>query len=204
MDKKVIIIGAGGHAKVVADAVRKSGDLVIGFLDDHKPCGESFCGAKILGKISEYKGFADGSCFIVAIGSNPTRKRIVEELDCQWYTAIHPSAVIGDGVRIGEGVFVAAGAVINADAVIEKHSIVNTCAVVEHDCLIGGFSHISPNAAVCGGCEIGELTWIGSGATVINGINICDCVTVGAGAVVVKDIKEMGIFVGVPARKLDK
>ncbi len=205
MNEKVFIIGAGGHAKVVAEAVRKSGDTVVGFLDDRPELkGKSFCGATILGDISQHELFASGASFIIAIGEGIVRKRISESLDVKWYTAIHPSAVIAEGVKIGEGSFVSAGAIVNPDAKVGKHTIINTRAVVEHDCSVGDFTHISPSVAVCGGSSIGELCWIGANSTIIHGISVCDGVTVGAGATVIKDVCERGIYVGVPARKLDK
>jgi len=203
MNKKVIIIGAGGHAKVVADAIRKSGDILIGFLDDDKTrSGENFCGARILGTLSSYSEFAFDAEFIIAIGNNNVRKSISESMTCKWYTAVHPSASIGEGAILDEGAFVAAGAVINADARIGKHTIVNTCAVVEHDCSIGAFVHVSPRATVCGACSVGELSWLGAGSTVINGLTVCKEAVIGAGATVIRDIENKGTYVGVPARRL--
>ena len=205
MNEKVIIIGAGGHAKVVADAVRKSGDEVIGFLDDRvERLGECFCGSKILGSVSEYDRFSESASFIIAVGDGVIRKRIAESCGARWYTAIHPSAQIADGVEIGEGSFVSAGAVINPDSKIGKHSIINTRAVVEHDCKIGDYTHIAPASVVCGGTLVGDMCWIGAGATVINGISVCDNVLIGAGATVIKDVTACGTYVGVPAKKLDK
>ncbi|MBR2335317.1 MAG: acetyltransferase [Clostridia bacterium] len=205
MNEKVIIIGAGGHAKVVADTVRKNGDEVIGFLDDKcDKRGEGFCHSTILGAVSEYGRFADEASFIVAVGDGLARKRISETVNAKWYTAIHPSAIIADGVKIGEGSFVSAGAIVNPDTEVGKHTIINTGSIVEHDCKIGDFTHIAPSATVCGGTSVGELCWIGAGATVINGITVCNGVTVGAGATVVKNVTERGIYVGVPAGKLEK
>ncbi len=205
MNEKVIIIGAGGHAKVVADTIRKNGDEVLGFLDDKcERRGESFGGATVLGAVSEYGKFADEASFIVAVGDGLVRKKISETVKAKWYTAIHPSAIIADGVKIGEGSFVSAGAIVNPDTEVGKHTIINTGSIVEHDCSVGDYTHISPSATVCGSTSIGELCWIGAGATVINGIAVCDGVTVGAGATVVKNVTERGIYVGVPARKLDK
>lgn len=203
MKKKVIIIGAGGHAKVVADAVRKSGDIVLGFLDDDKArSGKEFYGAHILGTISIYPEFVSDAEFIIAIGNNNARKSISEGMMCKWYTAIHPSSSIGEGAILDDGTFVAAGAVINADARIGKHTIVNTCAVVEHDCSIGSFVHISPRATVCGACNVGDLSWICAGSTVINGLRICKETVVGAGATVIRNIEDGGTYVGVPAHRL--
>lgn len=203
MSANVIIIGAGGHAKVVADAIRKNGDVVIGFLDDDKEKhGKTFFNSEVLGYISDYKLFKNNSSFIIAIGSNAVRKKLSENMDCKWYTVIHPSAIIGEGAIVEEGCYIGAHAVINSDSRIKQHSIVNTRAIIEHDCVVGEYSHIAPNCTVCGGCSIGKLTWLGAASTVINGINICAEVTVGAGAAVVKNIVDKGTYVGVPAKKL--
>ena len=202
MHKDVIIIGAGGHAKVIADIVRKSGDNLVGFLDDSKEAGTEFFDAFILGKTDSYHEYPDKE-FIIAIGNNGIRQKIVEQMrDVTFYTAIHPTAVIGEGVTIGEGSCVMANAVVNADAKIGKHCIVNTASVVEHDNVISDYVHISPTAALAGTVTVGERTWIGIGAKVKNNTDICADVVVGAGAVVVKNITEGGTYVGVPARKV--
>ena len=203
MNKKVIIIGAGGHAKVVADTVRKSGDVVLGFLDDDEAkVRKDFFGAKVLGTISQYSDFVSDALFIIAVGSNAARQRISENMSCVWYTAVHPSASIGEGAVLSAGTFVAAGAVINADAKSGSHTIINTGVVVEHDCRVGDFVHISPNATVCGACSVGELSWLGAGCTIINGLSICKETVVGAGATVIRDIEACGTYVGVPARRV--
>ena len=203
MNKRVIIVGAGGHAKVVADIVRKSSDEVVGFLDDDATrIGMEFFGSKILGKCMDYRRYADDCSFILALGNNATRKRLSEEMQCRWYTAIHPSAVLGENSQIGEGCCIAAGAVINPNAKIGKHTIINSCAVAEHDVEIGDYTHLSPNSTVCGMTKIGALAWIGAGSTVIQGLSVCDGVTVGAGSVVIRSLEEAGTYVGAPARKI--
>ena len=205
MNEKVVIVGAGGHAKVVADTVRKRGDVVLGFLDDDDSRrGTDFFGSKILGRISEYEQYSADARFILAIGNNAVRRKLSCAMTCAWYTAIHPTAIIGEGVAVGEGSFIGAGAVINPDAVIGSHTIINTRTVIEHDCTVGPCTHVSPNATLCGGVSVGANGWIGAGAAVIQGIHVCDGVTVGAGAVVVKSIEQSGTYVGVPAKRLDK
>ena len=202
MHKDVIIIGAGGHAKVIADIVRKSGDNLVGFLDDSKEAGSEFFDAFILGKTGSYCEYPDKE-FIIAIGNNAIRKKIVEQMQgASFYTAIHPTAVIGEGVSVGEGTCVMASAVLNADAKIGKHCIINTASVVEHDNMILDYVHISPAAALAGTVTVGEKTHIGIGVKVKNNTVICADVIVGAGAVVVKNITEAGTYIGVPARKV--
>ncbi len=202
MCKNVIIIGAGGHAKVIADIVKKSGDNLLGFLDDSKKAGDEFFDAFILGTVDSYLEYSDKE-FIIAIGNNAVREAISQKLlGVRFYTAIHPTAAVGEGVQIGEGTCVMANAVINPDAVVGKHCIINTASVVEHDNCIGDFSHISPAAALAGTVTVGERTHIGIGAKVKNNVSICSDVIVGAGGVVVKEITQSGTYVGVPARKV--
>ena len=203
MNEKVIVIGTSGHGKVIADMVRRSGDTLLGFLDDNEKLSSEFIGFPVLGKVADYAKYPEAS-FIVGIGNSAVREKIVRQLTgvC-WYTAIHPSAVISAlDVQIGAGSVIMANAVINPSSHIGEHSIVNTSAVVEHDNYIGDFSHISVGAKLGGTVSTGNHTWIGIGATVSNNISICDYCMIGAGAVIIRDIKESGTYVGVPARKI--
>ena len=200
MNKRIIIIGASGHGKVLADLAMKNEYEIIGFLDDGKAAGE-ICGFPILGNVKkclEYQGQCE---FVIAIGNNAVRKRIAETYSLKWATLIHPTAVIGMNVEISEGTVIMANAVINPGASVGKHCIVNTAAIVEHDNCLGDYVHISPNAALAGTVCVGEQTHIGIGAAVRNNIKIAANVVVGAGSVVVKNIDEQGIYCGVPARK---
>lgn len=202
MNKKVVIIGAGGHAKVVADIIRSNGDTVEGFLDDSFTCPRDFYGSTVLGKTQDYVKYALDSYFIIAIGSGAVREKISSSIVCKWYTAVHPSAVVSGSAVIGEGSAVMANAVVNADAKIGNHVIVNTGSIVEHDCEIGDYSHVAPKSVVCGGTVIGKNVWLGTGSTTMQAINVCDGVMVGAGGVVVKNIIESGTYVGVPVKKI--
>lgn len=202
--KAVIIIGASGHGKVIADIIKKSKDEIFGFLDDNLDIGKEFMGFPVLGAISNYKKYIDKAEFIIAIGNAYIRKRISEQLiEAKWYTAIHPTAVISEfDVTIEEGTVIMANAVINAGAKIGKHCIINSSAVVEHDNFIENYSHISVGAKLAGTVFIGELSWIGIGACVSNNIRICKRCMIGAGAVVINDIEESGTYVGVPVKKI--
>lgn len=203
MDKaKVVIIGASGHGRVIADIIESCGDELMGFLDDRS--ADCFPGEKILGKIIDAPKMAQGSVqFVIGIGDNKVRRRLATELrDLQFYTAIHPSAVIAKEVKIGAGTVVMANAVINTGSIVGKHCIVNTAATVDHDNQIGDFVHISPGAHTAGTVSIGEGTWLGIGAVVSNNLNICGGCTIGAGAVVIRDITEVGVYAGVPLRSL--
>lgn len=201
--EQVIIIGASGHGKVIADIVIQTGDCVKGFLDDADNLPDTIEGIPVLGKISSYNKY--NNCkFIVAIGNALIRKRIVNELkDARWYTAIHPSAQISClGVTIGEGTVVMAQAVINSCATIGRHCIINSGAVVEHDNVLNDYVHVSPGAVLAGTVNVGANTHIGAGVVVRNNINITSDCTIGAGAVVVRNIVEQGTYAGIPARML--
>jgi sugar O-acyltransferase (sialic acid O-acetyltransferase NeuD family) len=198
---RLIIIGAGGHGKVIADNALKNGYLDIAFLDDYAT--GACMDFPIVGTVAELQNFDDGKTdFIVAVGNNSIRKRIAQANDVNWTKLIHPSAQIGTGVTIEKGTVVMAGAIINACASVGMHCIVNTGAIVEHDNVIENFVHISPRAVLGGTVRVGEQTHIGVGATVRNNISICENSTIGAGAVVVKDIDSSGIYVGIPAKEM--
>ncbi len=200
MCKKLYIIGASGHGKVVADLAVKCGYREIAFLDDYAT--GSCVGYPIIGTSADMEKLQDGSSeFVIAIGNNGVRKRIAKEHSVTWATLVHPSAQIAMQAQLGEGTVVMAGAVINPCAVIGKHCIINSSAVVEHDNVLADFVHISPKAALGGTVCVGEMTHIGIGAAVRNNINICSGCTIGAGAVIVEDIHEVGVYAGVPGRK---
>lgn len=201
MSDGIIVIGAGGHAKVIADIILCCGDNLVGFLDD-KVVGEVF-GYPIIGTIADVNKYQDDCFFVMGIGNNELRKAIAEQNNVRWHTAVHPSAIIARDATIGEGSVVMAGAIINASAVIGRHCIVNTAAVIEHDSVIGDYVHISPKATLCGTVNIGELTHIGAGVTVKNNTSICNGCLIGMGATVVKNIEETGTYVGSPARKIE-
>ncbi len=196
MLKDIIIIGAGGHARVIADMVKKSGDNVKGFLDD------DLSKDGVIGKIDDCVKFSD-CFFVIAIGNNQIRKSIAEKFpDLKYRTIIHPRAVISENVEIGAGSVVMANAVINANTKIGTHCIINTASVVEHDNIISDFAHISPGATLCGGTTVGELTQIGAGAVTKNGTSVCSNCVIGISAAVTEDITVQGVYAGVPAKKI--
>ncbi len=197
---RLIIIGAGGHGKVIADIALKSGYTDISFVDDGV-AGECM-GMPILGSTAILESLNDGSTdFVIGIGSNASRKMIAQKHHINWVNLVHPSAHIAVNVNIGVGTVVMAGAIINPCTTVGDHAIINTGAIVEHDNLIGDYAHISPGATLGGTVSVGDLTHIGIGATVKNNIAICPACIIGAGAVVVRDIVEYGTYTGVPARK---
>ncbi len=198
---RLIIVGSGGHGKVVADIALKNGYTDINFVDDNEV--GACMGFPIIGKCCDLEKLNDGKTdFIIGIGNNRIRKSIAERYEVNWISLVHPSVQIAFQVSFGVGSVIMAGAVINPCVSIGKHCIINTHAIVEHDNIIKDFAHISPNAVLGGTVYIDELTHIGIGATVKNNIFIHRECIVGAGAVVVKDIERTGTYVGVPARKI--
>lgn len=203
MNKKLILIGASGHGKVIADIARKNGYSEIAFLDDNEAITQC-AGYAVLGKTNAAVHFSDCD-FVVAVGNAKVRQRLQEQLEREQLsvvTLIHPSAVIADGVKIGKGTVIMAGAVVNSCAVIGKGGIINTCASVDHDCILKDYVHVSVGSHVAGTVRIGKRTWIGTGATVSNNVEIIQDCIIGAGAVVVRDIVESGTYVGVPVKKV--
>ena len=198
---RLIIIGAGGHGKVIADSAIKNGYTDIGFVDDNAT-GECM-GFPVTGTCADIEKFNDGNTdFVIGIGNNAVRKVIAEKYNVNWVSIVHPSAQIALNAEIGKGTVVMAGAVINVCAMVGEHCIINTGAIVEHDNVIENYVHISPNAALGGNVLVGALTHIGIGATVKNNTDICSDCTIGAGAVVIYDIKKSGTYIGMPVEKI--
>ena len=203
MSKKLILIGASGHGKVVADIAIKKGYEILGFLDDN-PEVKDVMGFPVLGKVADAEQFIGNTEMCVTIGNAQIRSRIMTELlgkGAMFPVLIHPNAVIGMNVELGAGTVVMAGAVINPCVIIGKGCIVNTCASVDHDCVLEDYVHVSVGARIAGTVHMGMNTWIGAGATVKNNVNVCGDCMIGAGAVAVKDIEEVGTYIGVPARR---
>lgn len=195
--KRLLIIGASGHGRVIADIAEKNGYEEIIFFDDDP--SKKKCGAyPVAGPAERIQEF-DGDLFI-AIGNAGAREKLTDaNAERNTVTLIHPAAVIAGDVEIGCGSAVMAGAVINPGAKIGRGCIINTCASVDHDCSLGDFVHIAVGAHVAGTVSIGKRTWIGAGATVSNDVTICKNCMIGAGAVVVNDLTESGTYVGLPA-----
>lgn len=202
MSKNIVIIGAGGHGKVIADMISRSGDNVAGFLDDGITAGNKVLGFPVLGGIAKCYDLQEYE-FVIALGNGALRKKIAAEYSLlKWYSPQHPQSCISMFSKVGEGSSVHAFAVVNPAAEIGRHCIINTSAIVEHDCFISDFSHMAPNSAIGGGVFLGENVFIGVGSAVRNGIHIASDVTIGCGSTVVKDITEPGIYAGCPVRKI--
>lgn len=201
----LVIVGASGHGKVIADIAEKVGYTDIVFLDDN-PKAESCGSYKVVGDCGSALVYKNAD-FVVAIGNAKVRRKLQSKLiamGLRLVSLIHPAAVIASNVKIGVGTVIMAGAVVNPYTEIGQGCIVNTCASVDHDCRIGDYVHVSVGAHVAGTVIIRANTWIGAGATISNNIEIVEDCMIGAGAVVVKNIEESATYIGIPARRTDK
>lgn len=206
--KRLAILGASGHGKVVADAALQAGWQAVVFFDDAWP-QVSVIGpwavvgttAELLRNASRFEGA------VVAIGDNATRLSKQRELEAggiALVSIVHPAAVASPFAEVGEGSVVFAGAVLNPFARLGRCCILNTGASVDHDCELADGVHVSPGARLGGGVRVGEASWIGIGAVVVQGVRIGSDVTVGAGAAVISDLPDGVTAVGVPARPLGR
>jgi sugar O-acyltransferase (sialic acid O-acetyltransferase NeuD family) len=205
MKNNLLIIGASGHGKVVADiALKMNKWQSVFFLDDDESLKSSM-GIEVIGKSNEAFKLLNDYDISVAIGNNAIREKLKIELESKGASLpalIHPTAVIGEQVNIGSGTVVMAGVVVNCCTRIGKGCIINTGSTIDHDNVIGDFTHISPGVHLAGTVIIGQRTWLGIGSIVSNNVNITSGCKIGAGAVIIKDITEPGIYVGVPVRRV--
>lgn len=206
MSKTLIIIGAGGHARVVADCAEQSKMYdEIFFIDDSYPARKINAKWPIKAMADAWDYYINEAEFIVALGDNNARLSLSQKLkkaSAKLATITHPKAVISEYTKIGEGTVVLANAVINIGAEIGNACIINTNATIEHDCQLNDGVHISPNASLAGQVTIGECCWLGLNACVIQCVNISKNVIVGAGSVVTKNIEIPATYVGSPAKRI--
>jgi sugar O-acyltransferase (sialic acid O-acetyltransferase NeuD family) len=201
----VVVIGGGGHAKVVVATLQAAGVPVAAVLDDDPARhGSEILGVPVAGPLAALAGLETRRA-VLAVGDNRTRARLVTELASAvprlaWANAVHPSAVVHPSVELGDGCVVFAGAVIQPDTVVGPHAIVNTGATVDHDCRLGAFCHLAPGCHLAGDVTIGDGAFLGVGAAVLPGRRVDARATVGAGAVVTVDVPVGLTVVGVPAR----
>lgn len=196
MSSSIVVIGGGGHARVVAEAARLQGLVLAGFVDP-QPCEPTvrLLGLKRLGDDSVLASMPGASVIlgIGAVGVSPARRALVERLSAKgvtWVTVVHPSAYVSAAATVGDGTVVLAGAVVNAGARVGKFCIVNSGAMVEHDVQVGDFAQLATAAAVGGGTVIGDDAFIGLGASVRDHIRIGARASVGMGSVVIADVAD--------------
>ncbi len=202
----LLVLGCGGHGRVVADIALERGYTRIAFLDDAPDAAERADGMEVLGPLARLAELAaEWPAAVAAVGENVTRLalyRRLREAGFETPALIHPSAVVSRRAELGPGVVVAPAAVINVGARIGHAAIVNTGAMIDHDCMIGAGSHIAPGATLSGAVSVGDRAWLGTGCAVRQGIRIGEDVVVGVGAAVVSDLAAGMIYAGVPARPL--
>lgn len=208
----IIILGGGGHSKVLVEALLAGSVAIAGIVDpDPALIGCSILGVSVLGGDDEVLRYFHGEVRLVnglgSTGLPQKRKDIFELFSLQGYifvTVVHPSAVVASDVHLDEGVQIMAGAVIQPGSRLGRNAIVNTNASVDHDCQIGNHVHLAPGVTLSGEVTIGDSVHIGTGATVIQGIRIGSGSLIAAGAVVINDIPAGSIAMGVPAKVIRK
>lgn len=205
---KVLVFGAGGHARVCLDALRDDPRLqVVGCLSADGS-GVDHLDAPVLGRDDPGIAASVGATHaFIAIGDNEVRRRLTERCLSAGLTMVIAragSAVLSPSVQLGAGTLLAPGAVVNAATRLGDGVIVNTNAAVDHDCDIGAFAHVGPAVALAGGVRVGRGALVGIGSRVIPGVSIGEGAVVGAGAVVIADVEPFTTVVGVPARLLGR
>lgn len=207
--KKLVMMGGSGHCKSVLDAIKMLSiydDIVI--TDRYIPAGSEMSGCRIVGNddvLNELfvDGYKDAVISVGSLKDTSSRRNIhlnAQRIGFCFPSIIDISAVIAEGVGISEGVFTGKKSVINSGSTIDRFSIINTGAIVEHDCHIGEFSHISVGSVICGNCNIGNDVFVGANATIIQGVRVGMNCVIGAGSVVLADVPDnttvMGIWNG--------
>lgn len=214
--RDLVVVGAGEHARVVAEAAHAGGawrptgytDRLDGVSADRPP----EAGGRALPRLGTDEALADRLAdlapadrpwLVLGFGGPPAaRARAVAAFgpEARWGTVVHPAAWVSPTAALGAGVVVLAGAVVNTGAVLDDHAIVNSGAVVEHDARVGAHAHVAPGATIGGGAAIGGGAFVGLGAAVRDHVRVGSGATVGMGAAVVDDVADGTLVVGVPAR----
>lgn len=208
----VIILGSGGHSRVLIDALRLLSIEIIGITDPRLGFGVKMVnGINILGNDDEILKYPPYQVKLVnglgSVGDTSIRKMIYEFFKGKGYyfkRIVHPSSVIAPGVLVGEGAQIMAGAVLQTGVRIGDNTIINTRVAVDHDCFIDSHVHVAPGVTMSGEVEIGQGSHIGTGVTIIQGIKIGRNCIIGAGSVVITDVPEGTTSIGVPARVVKK
>lgn len=207
--KKIVLVGGGGHSRVVLHTLQRSKIYqIVGFVDKNLMRGTSVNGFQVLGDDEALEDVYARGCHqafiaIGSVGDVGSRRRIFERLkalDFSLPSLVDSDAVVADSAQIAAGTYVAAGVVIQPGSRIGQNAIINTGAVVDHDCFLGDFVHLAPGSTLSGGVKVGEGTHIGTGSSVIEGVSIGRETIIGAGSVVVQDIPDFCKAFGNPCR----
>jgi UDP-perosamine 4-acetyltransferase len=207
---EIVVVGGGGHAKVIISILRKlKGLRILGYtdLEDSGPLlGLSFLGTdRELAELALEPKRLNAVLALGQLGLGEPRHQLwgrLQSLALSFPLIVSPEAIVNEEVSGGEGAVVMDGAVINSGTVIGRGAIVNTNSTIEHDVTLGDWVHIAPGATICGGVAVGRFSMVGAGATVIQGTQIAESCYVGAGAIVVNDLTEAGVYIGCPARRI--
>jgi len=206
--KKIVLIGGGGHCKVVISILKKLDKFEIAGIVDNYKVGSLISGVKIIGTDDNLRDIYKSGihCALITVGSTKDNTKryklfnIVREIGYEFPVIISPEAIVDESVKLDEGTVIMPGSIINIDSSIGKNCIINTGAIIEHDCKIENHCHIAPGVHISGAINLGELSFVGIGATIIQGIKIGENVTIGAGSVIIKDIPDNVIALGNPAK----
>ncbi|WP_288724832.1 acetyltransferase [uncultured Treponema sp.] len=207
MNKPIIIIGAGDHAKVLLDILLEQDVTVIGLTDKNISKGNCIYGVSVIGDDSEILKYKTDEIELVngigSVGNTSIRQKVFSSLKEKGYffrSVIHEASIVSKRAKLGEGVQLLAGAIVNIEAEIDDNTIINTKTSIDHGCVIGKHCHIAPGCSFSGCVRIGDCTHIGTGTSIIQGINIGKNVLIGAGSVVINDVSDNEKAFGVPAR----
>ena len=213
MPERLLVIGAGGHARSVIDIILQNGDYeIVGCIDNSYPEMKFLPGMSeipVVGNDDKLQEFYDQGVnrIFVALGNNRLRAKLYKKamaIGFEPATVVSRYAVISPRAKIGTGTCVMAGAVVNVNCVIGEDCIINTNCSLDHDCKVGSHCHVAPGCAVSGTVSLGDYVQLGTGTNVIDGISVGEGTFIGAGAAVVKDMPENILAYGVPARFVKK
>jgi UDP-perosamine 4-acetyltransferase len=209
MEHPVIVLGAGGHAKVLVDTLLRLKADIVGLVDTAPDGPRSLLGVPVVGGEETVRRYRPEEIRLVnglgSVGSTAKRAGIYQKFQGQGYrfaTVVHPAAIVGREVTLADGVQIMAGAIVQPGCTLGENTIVNTGARLDHDCRVGAHVHIAPGATLSGGVTVDDGAHIGTGATVIQGLSLGANCIVGAGAAVLKDVAPNATVAGVPAREV--
>ena len=205
--RDLIVVGAGGHARIVIDAAEASGVSILGVIDiDYKNQNEEILNYQVLGDFSVLQDFDSSKVrVVIAVGDGHERANYFGESEKMGFsvgTITHPAAIVSKHARVGRGAVINSGAIINARAEIGENTIINTGAIIDHEVKVGRHSHIGPGVKIAGRVTVGDFTFIGIGATVIDKITIGDNVVIGAGSTIIHNVESNSTVVGVPGKRI--